>query len=98
MNPSYFALEEKLAAERREKRYEARVFTRNMREYMAPKFSEAYWAAMNAVEDSGVCFIALSGNRVTVKDGRRTEHKPGEPIYLGNDEEGLASYYIPGGF
>ncbi|WAX22388.1 hypothetical protein P6F34_gp36 [Pseudomonas phage MiCath] len=59
-------------------------------------FAEAYHDALNAVEGTGVCFIALSGNKVTVKDGRRLEHKPGEPIFLGYDPETeLACYWSP---
>ena len=97
MSLNYHQNEEKLAAEQREVRYLERMNLRRLRKLHEHAFAEAYYGALNAVEGAGVCFVALNGNRVTVKDGRRIEHLPGQPIHLGNNEDGLACYYIPGG-
>lgn len=42
-------------------------------------FAEAYHDALNAKEDSGVCFIDLTGKRIAVQNGRRIVLQENQP-------------------
>jgi len=48
---------------------------RKLRKQLDEQFSETYYKALNAVEGEAMSFVSLSKARVTVQNGRRTQHE-----------------------